>query len=497
MADEDMEIEELYVDHEVDLDYEYVAPRYFDFTREESPVEAREVERWFESAKSYPPSPFAAKLFLRDDSFLKTNDSSSHCEDLENTAMTLNSISDDGSKAYEVVQESTSGEMKSCRGTIGGMHEAMHNESIVEIPNHHAPSYKGLRICDYFSSQKLKTKSKNAVKSRNSTLMKPTASMLAKKNQPSQVTSSRFNMRPGQINERMMCTSGIEIQASKRQKLDGGRLFKAVEMKQPIDLVHKVPKKDGVTEKNPYPKLRITVPREPDLETAQRARRMRPQDSGKMDDTKVSVWKFRARPLNRKIFEAPRLPLSQKSTPRLPEFQLFRLKTAERAMQHVSAASSSSVHWNEPDKELCNTNSLSVVENGNKGAVSISTLDSWRLNESQAFNFKAHSLNRKILSSKGDMDVTRNTKYGTTVPEHTLHAGNTTLRDLPTELFSKLSLKCELQRNNGPCSRPVNLPQRLCLTAKGSKENIFSSRPDKHEVQKHFLRGSETIQPWQ
>lgn len=41
---------------EVDLDYEFDAARFFDFTREESLAEAREAEFWFESAPSYPPS---------------------------------------------------------------------------------------------------------------------------------------------------------------------------------------------------------------------------------------------------------------------------------------------------------------------------------------------------------------------------------------------------------------------------------------------------------
>lgn len=41
---------------EIDLDYEFDAVRYFDFSREESPAEALQAELWFESAGSYPPS---------------------------------------------------------------------------------------------------------------------------------------------------------------------------------------------------------------------------------------------------------------------------------------------------------------------------------------------------------------------------------------------------------------------------------------------------------
>lgn len=54
--DEDMEIEPVFEAHEVDLDYEFDAASYFDFTREETPAEARQAELWFECAQSYPPS---------------------------------------------------------------------------------------------------------------------------------------------------------------------------------------------------------------------------------------------------------------------------------------------------------------------------------------------------------------------------------------------------------------------------------------------------------
>ncbi|PNX55722.1 cell cycle regulated microtubule-associated protein, partial [Trifolium pratense] len=50
-----------------------------------------------------------------------------------------------------------------------------------------------------------------------------------------------------------------------------------------------------------------------------------------------------------KILEAPSLPLPKRSTPHLPEFREFHLKTTERAMQHTSATSSSH-HSNDSDK---------------------------------------------------------------------------------------------------------------------------------------------------
>lgn len=41
---------------EIDLDYEFDAARYFDFSRAESIAEARQAELWFASAATCPPS---------------------------------------------------------------------------------------------------------------------------------------------------------------------------------------------------------------------------------------------------------------------------------------------------------------------------------------------------------------------------------------------------------------------------------------------------------
>lgn len=40
----------------IDETYEFSAPRFFDFTKEESEVEIRKAELWFHTALSYAPS---------------------------------------------------------------------------------------------------------------------------------------------------------------------------------------------------------------------------------------------------------------------------------------------------------------------------------------------------------------------------------------------------------------------------------------------------------
>ncbi|XP_052723200.1 uncharacterized protein LOC108345234 isoform X3 [Vigna angularis] len=46
---------------EIDIEYEFDAPQFFAFTRQETAWDASEAEQWFEYATSYPPSPFLLK----------------------------------------------------------------------------------------------------------------------------------------------------------------------------------------------------------------------------------------------------------------------------------------------------------------------------------------------------------------------------------------------------------------------------------------------------
>nr|GMC61923.1 protein TPX2-like isoform X2 [Ipomoea batatas]GME01993.1 protein TPX2-like isoform X2 [Ipomoea batatas] len=50
---------------EIDSLYEFDASHFFDFTRPESPSEAERAQRWFQDAGYYPPSPFFFKLNLK------------------------------------------------------------------------------------------------------------------------------------------------------------------------------------------------------------------------------------------------------------------------------------------------------------------------------------------------------------------------------------------------------------------------------------------------
>lgn len=43
-------------DFEFDIDFEFDAPRFYDFSRPELDSETEEIETWFQSSGNYPPS---------------------------------------------------------------------------------------------------------------------------------------------------------------------------------------------------------------------------------------------------------------------------------------------------------------------------------------------------------------------------------------------------------------------------------------------------------
>ncbi|XP_021832493.1 protein TPX2-like [Prunus avium] len=152
--------------------------------------------------------------------------------------------------------------------------------------------------------------------------MKPTASQLAKQNHRREPHLNRLSRRFGEklrkadVNSQKSPSS--DTHCTKRQKLEAGYLRKVAELKHQPFWLHKVPIRVGgdVITVNARPK--VTIPREPNLETAHRAQRRR--------------YKVNAKPGEQaKILEAPPLPTPKKSTVPATEFQVFNLRTSARA----------------------------------------------------------------------------------------------------------------------------------------------------------------------
>ncbi|KAL0699133.1 hypothetical protein Bca4012_055255 [Brassica carinata] len=443
-----MEIEPTVLEaRDIDLEYEFDAARWFDFTRMESPEESQSAEFWFHSAPSYAPSPFVTKLLLSEE------------------------VSDDKTEAASTRSEATdvcerdryqpSHMNKTGNGMRFGIFSSQQGSNLKNVSRQ--PLFKGPTVSNHNHNDKPKFRAKSSIRStpRSSTLMRPTASQLAKQNNPRWL---KFHMQVDQIHEKGLCgTSGTEVHAAKRQKLDGGLLRKVADTKQEMNFVHKIPKKDTTLDRSSQQQTRtkITIPQEPDFATSQRAHRTRNKNDAKLEQEPTTVYRFKARPFNRKIFDAPSLPIRKKSTPKLPEFQEFHLKTSERAMQHSSAVTTRCNQGNDAYKGSDKSNINDALDGVNREVRRPSAMDISKLDVSEGKHiFKARPLNKK---------------------EFSFHSEKRVQPDLPTDLFSKLSIKSEVKQKKGSRTR---FPQ-----AKGFKENRVNSFQAGNEVTTRLADG--------
>ncbi|THU46052.1 hypothetical protein C4D60_Mb09t00900 [Musa balbisiana] len=447
MDDEMVEaVQGVFVCFEVDLDYEFDAPRYFDLGREETPAEAWAAELWFDTAGSHPPSPLIVKLFLGKDIRIAATSTNSDHEDLDYK-------NPDGSHADSAAPEFLVNDIDRGR--------TFHNSML-----------QGVSKLDH------KSTFKNPF-SKRSTLMKPTASQLAKQNRAREVKSVSGLQKQFQVKKekRSEDSNNYTLQATKRQRLEKGHCCKGNGVKQQIDLFHKVPgKQNGLADaNNQLHRLKLTIPREPDLETARRALSSRVQQQ-RLDDAKCLVEgmaqttsTFKARPLNRKILEAPSLPLPQKSTPRLPKFKEFNFRTHDRALLHSTTSSSliSSSHI-----PTCRKSSVRI-QYQSSGHQQLHIGDK-RTAESKDMpaELRAQTLNQKIFERNGD-GVFQTTKWEITVPKEFNFSTTEKLQQTPlTEHFNKLSLTSEAQK---PTALALpEFPRPSHLDTKDSKENLIN-----------------------
>ncbi|RZC65330.1 hypothetical protein C5167_009021 [Papaver somniferum] len=211
------------------------------------------------------------------------------------------------------------------------------------------------------------------------------------------------------------------------------------------------------------PKLTLTRPMGPDFETANRVRSYKVKNSAELEEEMMAkIPKFKARPVNKKILEAPTLPALPRSTPHLPEFQEFHLKTSERANQHVETStvvsSTESSHqqnqWNPHKLTEPRTPRLETTLRARPPKVKTSQeLEQEELEKIP--KFKARPLNKKIFESKGGLGIYCNSKRQVTKPQEFHFATDERIPPAKTvfELFDKLSLNSEDHRNEQPLPR--------------------------------------------
>ncbi|GER43174.1 targeting protein for XKLP2, partial [Striga asiatica] len=211
------------------------------------------------------------------------------------------------------------------------------------------------------------------------------------------------------------------------------------------------------------PKLTLTRPKTPEFETSQRVRSVKIKSSAELEEEAMAkLPKFKARPLNKKIFEAPTLPPLLRSTPHPPEFKEFHLETMSRAIQNaetstVASTESTAVqnhqwkphHLTAPKSPLLQTSlrarppRIKSSEEREKEKLENIPL------------FKARPLNKKIFESKGEMGMFSHMKKQVTVPEE-FHFAIDKRIPPPTsvvELIDKLSINSEPHQEKKPLSR--------------------------------------------
>ncbi|CAI8589222.1 unnamed protein product [Vicia faba] len=383
-----MEIEnEGFGEDEIDLCYEFDAPCFFDFTARETLLQSLQAERWFNTATTYDHSPVVANLLMT-----------------EEVPVTKNT-------------------------------------TIVHHPKPNFLQHFGMTFNSNKIGQGFNSKTKSTVMKGLSTLMKPTASQLAKQNRPLQFVGSRFQKIQALKKKINVANSTVvESQSAKRQKLEGGLLRKVGDVKQQPNFVHKAPKKIVTSDQNcGHSKLNATLPRVSGLETSYTSQRIRPKNGAEAELTTRAVHKFKARPLNRKILDAPSLPIPKRTPFRLPEFQEFHLKTSERAVHHKSSTSLSTLPCKDSDQNLDKHATASAPQNRIWNLRRPSVMDAPKKSVLDSrHEFKARPFNKKILSSKGDIGVFRNIKQEATVPmEFNFRTEKRLQHNPPTDLFSK------------------------------------------------------------
>ncbi|XP_010929249.1 protein TPX2 [Elaeis guineensis] len=235
-------------------------------------------------------------------------------------------------------------------------------------------------------------------------------------------------------------------------------------------------------------KLTLTRPKEPAFETAHRVRAVRVKSSAELEEEMLAkIPKFKARPVNKKILEAPSLPALPRTVPQPPEFQEFHLKTMERANQHAETSSTvSSINASTENRsiqlKLAEPRPPLLETSLRARPPKVKSSEELELEELEKIpKFKARPLNKKILESRGDIGLFSHAKHQITTPQEFHFATNDRFGHSATmaELFDKLSLHSESShpdRKEAPTITKPN-PFHLKTEERGfEKERQFATQ---------------------
>ncbi|KAG2262026.1 hypothetical protein Bca52824_069105 [Brassica carinata] len=481
----------------IDETYEFTAPQWYDFGNEETKRDQQRSELWFESAKSYASSPSNPSIKARSSFKVQSMCNFSQVEE-DSTQLKAQGSSADifSNLTNKQVECSFKKEMNQNNNTSTYTRgrDSFLDDNKENIP----PSQTEVSIT---TNTKMHLSSTG-----NRSVLMPI------KQSQARVTNQKTFKRETNV-KKLVGTSGLvqENQAIKRQKLDGSKSRQILNPR-PTTLPHKtkqglvntsfdlfpsVTKETRTENRKVYVREQITPfvstaelvkkfqtstrdlslphvqnqPRpmtltrlnEPEFATSQRIRPVRLKSTSELEEEMLAKMpKFKARPLNKKILEAPALSAPQRSTPHPPEFKEFHLETMARASQHAETSSvvltemSKHNDWRphitEPKSPLLQT-MLRARPNKAKTSTEIEQEELKKVPK-----FRARPLNKKIFESRGEMGIFCNTKRHVTIPQefHFLTDERISQPNSVTDLFNKLSLNSEsfrerpLQRNTTP-----------------------------------------------
>ncbi|CAA0401192.1 unnamed protein product [Arabidopsis thaliana] len=263
-----------------DIDFEFDAPRFYDFSKPELDSETEETELWFQSAGNYPPSPFSIHL------------------------------------RYE--------------------------EKHLEIPKPVSDQYNGFIYNNQAPKDVPKATHKSKTKTylrKNSTLTRPTASLLARQNKPLDIYSVRLLTRCQRSLGKCDASSHLTYIQCLKPKITKGKNSKPASCARCCSQTSsKLTALNtfcfGANLKKLFEGSKVTVPREPNLKTAQRAARNR----FKANSAPEKIAKFISN-MNKTVQGTTSPSLPKKNTPHHPQdLQAFHLRTSLRARERSSSA---------------------------------------------------------------------------------------------------------------------------------------------------------------
>ncbi|XP_060187948.1 protein TPX2 [Lycium barbarum] len=518
---------------QIDEMYEFSAPKFYDFIDGGTEEDMRKAELWFEITTSYAPSPCMPRIKTSRSVQLGIpcdfNEGEKLQSNIRPVAEVMEEVTPNENKpAAKVFSSAVKEEVTPNEEILVDLNGRLPNlESVEKQPTTQEMCTPGPPPTMSKKIDPRKTDSNNQKTAKKISSMLRNPSAVKSKTLPVKIAN------PASVRKQAIMRSAVgtpnfgqENQAIKRQKLESGKAKQILDVKPP-NLLHKTkPGVNGSTfssaaktrkedrkmyVREPVPqfistaemmkkfqcstremslscmssstshrkpnKLKLTAPKEPEFETVQRVRPTTVKSSAELEEEMMAkIPKFKARPLNKKILEAPNLPALPKSTPQLPEFKEFHLETMARANQNAETSSVLSMestkshqwkpHLTAPKSPILQT-SLRARPPQIKSSEELEKEGLENIPK-----FKARPFNKKIFESKGDLGMFCNTKKQVTVPEEFHFATDERIPPPAnvTDLFDKLSLNSEPRNEKTIPTNTRPSPFRLYTEVRGAEK---------------------------